>query len=71
MAKVWGNAIVHYNPSSADMLSGSVAYAILTSTEASARATLYRAWTRTWEGPARPDLLAAEADLRDRMESGA
>lgn len=27
----------------------------------------YVACTRTWEGPARPDALAAKADLRDRL----
>lgn len=27
----------------------------------------FSAWTRTWEGPARPDRLGAMADLRDRV----
>ena len=28
---------------------------------------LYAAWTKTWEGPARPDRGAAIADLRERF----
>lgn len=29
-------------------------------------ATIYYAWFPTWEGPARPDYAAANADLLDR-----
>lgn len=28
----------------------------------------YVAWTPTWEGPARPDYMAASADLLDRLD---
>ena len=28
---------------------------------------LYAAWTKTWEGPARPDRIAALADLNGRL----
>jgi hypothetical protein len=38
---------------------------------ASARAkdTVYYGWTPVWEGPPRPDFLAARADLLDFMRS--
>lgn len=29
---------------------------------------IYYGWTPTWEGPARPDYLAARADLCDYLE---
>ena len=42
------------------LLSGKVLFAVLKRREG------YVAWTRTWEGPVRPEYMAARADLLDR-----
>lgn len=42
-----------------ELLTGKIDRAILQ------RGKHYIAWTKTWEGPARPDYAAALADLRD------
>jgi hypothetical protein len=54
-------AAYKYNPSFEEMLSGKLDYAILV------RNQCFIAWSRTKEGPARPDFLAASADLRDML----
>lgn len=53
------------NPTIDALLSGQVAHAIIE------RDGKYVAWTRTWEGPARPDYPAALADLRAQLERSA
>lgn len=50
------------NPTAPELLSGKVDLAIVFRDEG------YVAWTKTWEGPVRPDFPAAVADLRDRVE---
>lgn len=48
-----------FNPTFDELLSGELESAVLV------RGGQYVAWTRTWEGPSRPDLPAAKADLAD------
>ncbi len=50
-----------YNPTPQDLLSGQLDSAILL------RQGGYVAWTRIKEGPLRPDLPAAKADLSDML----
>ncbi len=50
-----------YNPSSEELLSGNLDYAILE------RDQCFVAWSKTKEGPARSDFPAASADLRDML----
>lgn len=51
-----------YNPSFEQLTSGNLTSAILL------RQGQYVAWTPTREGPPRPDLPAAQADLRDMTQ---
>jgi hypothetical protein len=57
-------AYYKYNPSFEELLSGRLDYAILVCDQC------FVAWSKTGEGPTRPDFLAAAADLRDMLVAG-
>jgi hypothetical protein len=56
-------ATYKYNPSFEELLSGKLDYAILV------REPYFVAWSRTKEGPARPDFDAADADLSVMLDA--
>ncbi len=62
--KRWLGAVAtyKYNPSSEELLSGKLDYAILVRDQ-----YFFVAWSKTKEGPARPDSAAAAEDLGDML----
>ena len=61
LSKLAGQRRYKFNPSPTELLSGEIHAAIII------RNRLFIAWTRAWEGPARPDYMGARADLLDRL----
>ncbi len=59
-------ATYKFNPSFEELLSGKLDYAILVR-KPTGHQQYFVAWSRTKEGPARPDFPAACADLRDML----
>ncbi len=59
-------ATYKYNPSFEELLSGRLDYAILV--RKTGERQLFVAWSKTKEGPARPDFSEAAGDLGDMLD---
>jgi hypothetical protein len=62
-------ATYKYNPSFEELLSGRLDYAILVRKPYTGEHQCFIAWSKTKEGLARPEFVAAAADLRDMLDA--